>query len=232
MPDPLESPDRTPRRGEAPSGPLTREEFASLFQQTARTLWTLAAGVLGSSSEADDVLQEACIQALGKLEQFERGTSFPAWMGRFVRNVARNHARRLFRRNLGGTNRGSLLEELPATTSRDADPIDEAGALQEDQASFDDRLMGELQELAPLPRACLLLRTLLELSYAEISQALEIPEGTVASHVHRTRNLLKRRLRRELPARSNSGEGGPARVRLAEAVVHDARRTIDAEPST
>ena len=230
MPDPLESPDRTPHKGELPSGPLTREEFASLFQHSARMLWTIAAGVLGSPSEADDVLQEACIQALGKLEQFERGTSFTAWMGRFVRNVARNHARRLLRRGLVGTDGGSPLEELPAAASRDDAPIDDAGCLQEDQASFDDRLMSELREIASVPRACLLLRTLLELSYAEISEALEIPEGTAASHVHRTRNLLKRRLSRELPSHRRNGKNGHARILLVEAVVHDALSTIDAEP--
>ena len=73
-----------------------------------------------------------------------------------------------------------------------------------------------------------------ELSYAEISEALDIPEGTAMSHVHRTRNLLKQRLSRELPnhrepASGKNGTNGHARLRLIDATVRDGRSTVDAE---
>ncbi len=215
-------------------GPLSRDEFARLFQGSARILWTIAAGVLGSPSEADDVLQEACIQALGRLEQFQRGTSFPSWMGRFVRNVALNHVRKRVRREVHGASPYSAatpLEELaarsPGVIGGDLAPIDPQGRLHEDQASFDDRLLAELKEIAAVPRACLLLRSLLELSYTEISEALGIPEGTAMSHVHRTRNLLRQRLG---VGETSSGTNGHARpVSLAEAKVQHSRSTIDAE---
>jgi RNA polymerase sigma-70 factor (ECF subfamily) len=51
--------------------------------------------------------------------------------------------------------------------------------------------LGDVGEVA---RACLLLRTLEGLEYAEISRLLEIPEGTAMSHVHRTRRYLRDRL--------------------------------------
>ena len=39
------------------------------------------------------------------------------------------------------------------------------------------------------------MRTLDGLSYAEIAALLDVPEGTAMSHVHRTRRLLRERLR-------------------------------------
>ena len=179
------------------SAPLTPDEFATLFQGSSRLLWTIAAGVLGSPMEAEDVLQEAAMRALGKLEQFQRGTSFQAWMGSFVRNVGLNHLRKRSRR--GKSVRMEVLaehlDELPHSSPGPSEPpIGTDGRLHEDQANFDDVLLAELKEIAAVPRACLLLRSLLELSYREISEALDIPEGTAMSHVHRTRNLLRQRL--------------------------------------
>ena len=77
---------------------LTAEEFSARFQSDARVLWTLAAGLLGDSTEAEDVCQEAFIAAYGKRDRFEPGTNFLAWMGRFVRNVATNELRKRARR--------------------------------------------------------------------------------------------------------------------------------------
>ncbi len=62
------------------------------------------------------------------------------------------------------------------------------------EEAFDDRLLGALKTLGETPRACLLLRTVEEMSYREISEILGIPEGTAMSHVHRTRQALRERL--------------------------------------
>jgi len=73
---------------------LTPDAFASVFTACSRALWCIAAGVLGTAEQAEDVLQEGAMIALGKLDQFDADTSFVAWMGTIVRFVALNHARR------------------------------------------------------------------------------------------------------------------------------------------
>lgn len=192
MEDPTAEHGREPRNGRPrPSRGLRPDEFARAFEEAARPLWTVAAGVLGSPAEAEDVLQEAALLALPKLDRFERGTSFLAWMGRFVRNVALNHVRKRARRGEERLRPG-VLDELVAAPRRPARlPVEANGSLVEDQTAFDDRLLAELRELAPVPRACLLLRSVLELSYREIAELLEVPEGTAMSHVHRTRVRLR-----------------------------------------
>lgn len=69
--------------------------------------------------------------------------------------------------------------------------VDRVGQLMADQDAFDDSLTRALGELGEMARACLLLRTIVELTYAEIAEVLGIPEGTAMSHVHRSRRTLR-----------------------------------------
>ncbi len=57
-------------------------------------LWYVAAAIVGDRARAEDVLQEAAMIALGKLDTFEAGTSVQAWLAQIVRYVALNHRRR------------------------------------------------------------------------------------------------------------------------------------------
>jgi RNA polymerase sigma-70 factor (ECF subfamily) len=199
---------------------LTPEAFADAFTACSRLLWCIAAGVLGSRDAVDDVLQEGAIVALQKLDQFDPATSFTAWMGRIVRFVALNHARRLRRQGAGAVD-AEVLDLIASDRSRaDASsaatpaaglaadsPADARGALRPDQASFDDALTAALGTLEGTARSCLLLRTLMDLPYREIALALDIPEGTAMSHVHRSRQALRRRLQ-EQPSRAAGGTAG------------------------
>ncbi|MCZ6597192.1 MAG: RNA polymerase sigma factor [Planctomycetota bacterium] len=190
-------------------GGLSAREFAERFQDSARVLWTVAAGILGDRSQVDDVLQEAAVIALGKLHRFEPGTSFTAWMCQVVRNVARNLARKERRRATTPMDPEALSRVLsgpdptPGAARGGVDGVGSRagggavgprGELLPDAGDFDDRIVRALQGLEPTARAALLLRTVLLLEYREISALLGIPEGTAMSHVHRSRMTLRRRL--------------------------------------
>ena len=182
-------------RGSDPPAGLTAAEFTARFQSGARVLWTLAAGLLGDPAEAEDVCQEAFLAAYAKREQFDPATNFQAWMGRFIRNVAANELRKRARRNTASCD-PALLDGGASAVVRERG---ECAGLE----GFDERLAAGLRELADVPRSCLLLRTLRELSFAEIAELLEIPEGTAMSHVHRARLALRARLSQESAAEAS-----------------------------
>ncbi len=186
-----------PRPKEAPAeggGPraglrqLTSEEFAARFEESARVLWTLAAGIMGSRSQVEDVLQEAALIGLKRLDQFVPGTSFPAWMGRIVRLVALNQMRLQKRRKTHPADPDTLDHRAARAAT------EPRGDLPMDGGSFDGDLASALQELKPTARACLLLKAVMEMEYREIGETLGIPVGTAMSHVHRARRYLRRRL--------------------------------------
>jgi len=177
------------------SAPLSREGFAEQFSASFRAFWLVAAGVLGSRSHADDVVQEAGLIALSKLDQFPAGGNFPAWMSAIVRHVALNTARKEHRRRTSRID-GEAGEPAapPDAPPPDAGRVSPSGRLPGDQEFFDDRIMHALSSMSEIARTCLLLRTIEDLEYSEISRLLEIPENTAMSHVHRARQYLRQRL--------------------------------------
>jgi RNA polymerase sigma-70 factor (ECF subfamily) len=184
---------------------LTQAEFAARFQAAWPTLWCVAAAVLGDRVGADDVLQEAALVALGKLSQFDPNTNFTAWMGRIVRYIALNHARRRIKTTTASIDPSSMEIAAHDVNVRSDQPIlNGRGELSVGQQSFDDRVLAALGSLDETARACLLLRTVLDMPYREISRALDIAEGTAMSHVHRARTALRQRLRLDaVPADSD-----------------------------
>lgn len=184
-----------------PRGVLTRAEFAAGFDRCWKTLWCVAAGVLGDRTQAEDVVQEAALIAMDKLHEFDPGTNLTAWLARIVRNVALNHARR---RKLERTWTAAARQSAAANPPR-PDPA---------RAIDDEQVISALNTLSETARTCLLMRTVLDLSYKEIAAALEIPAGTAMSHVHRARAALRDALRSQAPLADGLGgqleRGNPA----------------------
>jgi len=177
-------------------GCLTASAFAERFERASRTLWCIAAAVVGDRSAADDVLQESAMIALGKLDQFEPDSNFLAWMARIVRFVALNHGRRRASQTLVDPETLDRSRESSAVvdsmaSARDRASLNGHGDLASDQDAFDDRLLAALNTLEPNARACLLLRIILNMPYREIARALDMAEGTAMSHVHRARLALR-----------------------------------------
>lgn len=149
----------------------------------------------GDRTRAADIVQDAAIVAMGKLDQFHEGTSFQAWMCQIVRYVALNDARKM--RPISAEN-----EHLDATQAR---PPTASRTIANE--AFSDEVEKALATLDPTARECVLLKVIFDWPYARIAELLDIPEGTAMSHVHRSRGTL-----RKLLAASYGGvrSGGPA----------------------
>lgn len=173
--------------------------FAAHFQESYRRLALVAAGVTGERQSAEDIVQEAAIIAFEKVDQFQPGSKFSAWMAEIVRRCALNYRRKIQHRRTFAAD-PTVLAEIHShdASSDESSPIArDSGELTPDQRSFDDELSYALQTLNVEARCCLLLRVIENLSYAEISELLDIPEGTAMSHVHRSKSALRRQLSSE-----------------------------------
>lgn len=174
-------------------------EFGRLFTQHARLLWVVAAAYVPKSL-VEDVVQESAVTALARLQSFEVGTDFRAWMAQIVRFTAANAARTRTR----ALRLAPLIDEPIASTPADATAVRPDGRLRDAQDAFDDRVVAALADLSDDARACLLLKTVLDLPYADIAATLRIRDGTVASHVHRARETLRDRLARTAAAETEA----------------------------
>lgn len=175
--------------------PMTSAEFSARFQASAKSLWLIAAAVLGRRDDAEDLVQESAVIGLQKINEFRPETNFTAWMGGIVRNLARNHARKGARRHTGATDPADLDHSRAGKAPTEQPPqFDRGGKLSSGQSAFDDQVLHALGTLEETPRLCLLLRSLHQLPYRDIAALLAIPEGTAMSHVHRARATMRQHL--------------------------------------
>ena len=174
------------------------QSFAAHFREAYPRLALVAAGVLGHQEAAEDIVQDAAIIAFRKAKEFVPGSNFAAWLAEIVRRCALNQRRKTQHRKTFAADPARLAQMNDQVAAGPGpSPIStRSGEILDDQAAFDDELVGALNQLSEDARCCLLLRTVEQMSYAEIAALMQIPEGTAMSHVHRSRTVLREILSR------------------------------------
>ncbi|MXV91316.1 MAG: RNA polymerase sigma factor [Acidimicrobiia bacterium] len=129
----------------------------------------------GNDADAADAAQEALIAISRGLKSFDSRSSFTTWSYRVATNACLDELRRRGRRHAG-----PLPEQL---AGGHADPVGEGISTRLD-------LDAALRALAEEFRVPVVLRDQAGLSYAEISEVLRIPPGTVRSRIARGRARL------------------------------------------
>ncbi len=201
---------------------LDIESFVAQLKDCYQHCWLIAAAVTGDRVEADDLVQEAAVIALQKRSEFTPGTSFGAWMGQIVRLTALNHLKKQNRRNTVVSDPKKMDQiESPQTVSSQAVSsqavlssnelfgFTKDGRLLANQTAFDDETRRALLTLGDVPRLCLLLRVVQQLSYDEIAEMLAIPSGTVMSHVHRAKQSIRAHLKSQSKRVANQPSSSP-----------------------
>jgi RNA polymerase sigma-70 factor (ECF subfamily) len=150
--------------------------FQELVGRYERTIFNLIVRIVRDPVLAEDVAQDAFVKAFRKLSTFDPARRFSSWILRIAHNAALDALRR---RRADPVIAGDLIE--PAAPPP-ADPVE--------TASLGRALDAALAVLRPEWRAVIALRYQEELSYEEIAEVLEMPEGTVKTFVHRARKQL------------------------------------------
>ena len=145
--------------------------------------YNLARWLTKNDSDADDVVQDACIRSLRYFGSF-RGGDARAWLLAIVRNSCYSFLRQR-RREEPMTE--ILEDEPPGASGEDPETILLAGQRAE-------RLTQLIEELPVVYREVLVLRELEGLSYKEIGIVTELPLGTVMSRLARARKRLQHAL--------------------------------------
>jgi len=150
-----------------------RRHFEPLFNKMLAVAWRLT----GAKADAEDLAQETFLKAFRSMERFDERQSAGAWLYSIMKNT--------------------FLNDIRSAKKREFVPFDEklveraegiaVGSVDE----MDGRLMAALDSLPKDMRAVLVAREVGELSYEEISEAMELPIGTVKSRINRARGMLK-----------------------------------------
>jgi len=167
--------------------------FESLLYPLLDSAYGVAINLTGERADAEDLVQDAVLNALRGFAGFIPGTSFKAWFFRILQNafLTRLRTSRRDRRNL----HLDSAPELTLMESTENAPHHSFGQDPSFPAEFDlEEVSAALQRLPHEHRAVASMYFIDELSYQEIADALGIPVGTVRSRLHRARKSLQSRL--------------------------------------
>jgi len=160
------------------------EAFGVLVERYQRRVVGVAMAVVHNQEDALELAQETFVRAYQNLSKFESRASFSTWLYRIAANLAIDFRRREGRHIVLRGEEGEYeLEKLPSDRG---DSFAETA-----RGELNQRLREALKELTPEHRAVILLREVEGLSYDEISEALQVPRGTVMSRLHYARNYLR-----------------------------------------
>lgn len=174
---------RAAQRGDAAA-------YAALVRAYETLAFRAAYLITRDAQEAADAAQDAFVRAYRGLNTFRAGEPFRPWLLRIVTNQALNRIQANKRRWQMKERYGQAESEQHGTP----DVMDRL-AMSEQNA----RLMLAVRRLKPDEQALITLRYLMELPEAEVARALDIPQGTVKSRLHRTLAKLREMIRSEFP---------------------------------
>lgn len=144
--------------------------------------YAVALGVTGTPQDAEDVVQDAFANALGRLAECRDPATFSGWLIQIVRNTAKNRVR--YRK----VRETAPLADAHAAASRD-DPSRDT-----ERAELRERLEEALGHLTEVQRSVVLLHDLEGWKHREIGEKLGMPDGTVRYHLFQARRALRERL--------------------------------------
>lgn len=160
--------------------------FEVLVARYQDRLYTAMISVVGSTDEAEDVVQESFIQAYLKLDTFQQNSRFFTWLYRIAFNFALARRRR---------RRGHLsLEESREASGTEPSAKSEAPDSRMTRSEDVALVHLALAQLSEDHRSILVLREMEDLAYEDIADVLQISIGTVRSRLNRARFALKLQL--------------------------------------
>jgi RNA polymerase sigma-70 factor (ECF subfamily) len=142
----------------------------AFIEATQDMAYRLAYSILGERELCKDVLQETYLTVYQKIAQLRQPAAFKGWFCKILVNRARQQLRGQ-----------KMWDELPLDLPT-PDPTEAT------HSRLD--LQQAMQSLSPLDQTVLTMREVLELSYQEIADSLELPLGTVRSRLFNARARL------------------------------------------
>jgi RNA polymerase sigma factor (sigma-70 family) len=158
-----------------------REAHYQLYKLYSKAMFNVGYRITRSEEDAEDVLQEAFINAFRNLDSYRGDASFGAWLKRIVVNKAINVLNKRKHETIPEDDQWDIAEEEIPTDYREDLTVE--------------RVKHGIQKLPEGYRTVLSLYLLEGYDHQEISEIMGISESTSKSQLNRAKNKLKEFLR-------------------------------------
>jgi RNA polymerase sigma-70 factor (ECF subfamily) len=158
--------------------------FERLVREYQGLCWHIVQRMVRHPEDARELCQETFLRVHQCLHQYRHDAPLKAWIGQVAYSVARRHLeRKRIQVAEDADDEGTPLHE------RVADDFDLENSVADDEMAR--RLHAAIERLPPLQRTILTLYHLDELPLAQIARITGLAEGTLKSHLFRSRKRLQ-----------------------------------------
>ena len=159
--------------------------FEELYRRYARRLKGFFFLQLGGDEElAADAMHDVFLRAYEARSRYQEGHRVDTWLFTIAYNICRNHYR-------------SNAYEAQLLATLDAEPVsNQQIEVELDEATLDQALEQVLADLPSPLHQIFSLHYQEELTIPQIAEIVGIPEGTVKSRLHKTMNIIRKKLKK------------------------------------
>jgi RNA polymerase sigma-70 factor, ECF subfamily len=162
------------------------QDFATQMGAHIPRMYRVALRIVFDTDRAHDIVQDACVKALRKIDNFNGDASLASWLHRITVNCARDYLRGNHREKKKIEAFGLKVVQSPCSA------LSPSGAIE--QREMIDMVLQQVQLLPDDCRTAFVLTQLDGYSYDEAGEIEDQPRGTVASRVFRAKQLLLKRM--------------------------------------
>jgi RNA polymerase sigma-70 factor, ECF subfamily len=156
-----------------------------LVERWERQVFAFLVRMLGSPEEAEDLCQDTFMKLIKAAGRYQPDGKFPSWLFRIAGNQARSRLRRR-----------KILRWLPLSSEYDNTPANEPDALDTLSGKEErDLVQDAIARLPERQRQALVLKQYNDLSYQEISEAMNASVSSVQMLLHRAMTALRKDLK-------------------------------------
>lgn len=159
-----------------------KRAFGIIVQNTERLVAGIIHKMIDLSSERKDLAQDIYLKVYQKLPTFRFQSRLSTWVAQIGYNTCLDYLRK---------------KKLPVTGDIESIPDSTDVAINGEQVFSKERaqlLRAAIDKLPPISRTLIILYHTEDLSYEEIGQVVQLPQGTVKSYLFRARKALKDQL--------------------------------------
>lgn len=158
-----------------------RDAFRILVDRHKRLVSHIVYRTVGRTHDHEDLCQDVFLKVFRRIDTFREEAKLSTWIARIAVNTGVNYLRK---------KKPSLYEDEPGfmkTADTDALPPD----LLAEKTDLNERIEAAVSRLPVQLRTILTLYHVEEMSYKEISEIMNLPEGTMKNYLFRARKKMK-----------------------------------------
>ena len=168
----------------------SEDGFRYLYEMHREKIYRLAYRYVGSSGDAEDIMQETFVKAFQNITKFryQQTASFSAWLCRICINSVIGHLRKQKRRRIDRTIPLHEIDNEPSAKCPSPEKTAQTGQLLS-------LIQTAVESLSPHQRIAFDLRYSKHLEIAEIAEMMGSSESSVKTHISRSLARLRKELR-------------------------------------